>query len=433
MKSQWYRNPVRFIILAALCAALFAQTQNSNSKSSQTQSPDQIPDAPSAVKPPSPFPAGTAPASKSGNQSPADSASSPDQPIPPPANVTTAPPGTNPPGVDKNSRQEFTIPVIINMVIVPVTVKDTTGHLVPGLVRQDFAILENNQPQQIKLFTSDPFPLSAAVVLDSNLPSATIKKVDETLPALTGAFSEFDEVGLFTYGNTVQQRMAFNSSSQQLAIAVRRSKIEGRQGGPPIDSGPLYGGPTPTVNSHPYDPGAPRVNTVRKESSVLNDAILAAATDLAKRDRSRRKIIFVISDGAESGSAASYSDVLKVLLSNEISVYAVAVDASAIPGYSDVNKLHIPGFAYGNILGKYVGATGGEVFAEFTRDAIEAAYARLTEEARNQYTLGYTTHGTAAGDYRRIEVLVHRPGLEVHAKDGYYPLPPAPPRPTSTP
>ncbi len=49
-------------------------------------------------------------------------------------------------------------------------------------------------------------------------------------------------------------------------------------------------------------------------------------------------------------------------------------------------------------------------------------------EARNQYTLGYTpadrrrSHGVA---YRSIEVIVHRPGLKIIAKDGYYALPAA--------
>jgi len=48
-------------------------------------------------------------------------------------------------------------------------------------------------------------------------------------------------------------------------------------------------------------------------------------------------------------------------------------------------------------------------------------------EARSQYTLGYTpvrpkTQPTAS-IYRSIDVIVHRPGLKIIAKDGYYALP----------
>jgi VWFA-related protein len=174
------------------------------------------------------------------------------------------------------------------------------------------------------------------------------------------------------------------------------------------------------------DPGAPQVPVMQRESHVLNDAVLMAARELAKRDRTRRKIIFIVSDGRESGSKASYTDVLKVLLGQEIQVYAVAVGSSAIPGYGELQKIKIPRFGYGDILPKYASATGGEVFTEFSRDAIEAAYSRITGEARNQYTLGYVTRATPSSTYRVVEVRVHRPGLRVTARDGYYPLPPAP-------
>ena len=62
----------------------------------------------------------------------------------------------------------------------------------------------------------------------------------------------------------------------------------------------------PIVNGVPIDQSAPRQVTPTKESHVLNDAIVAAALDLRKRDRSRRKVIFIISDGREYRSNASY-------------------------------------------------------------------------------------------------------------------------------
>jgi len=129
--------------------------------------------------------------------------------------------------------------------------------------------------------------------------------------------------------------------------------------------------------------------------------------------------------------------VLKVLLSYDITVYAIGVDSAAIPVYDKLAQIHVPGEGFGNLLPKYVSATGGEYFAEFTRSAIEQSYARLTEIARNQYTLGYTTRITPASTYRTIEVRVLRPDLKVVARDGYYPLAPrrapTPENPPSTP
>jgi VWFA-related protein len=165
---------------------------------------------------------------------------------------------------------------------------------------------------------------------------------------------------------------------------------------------------------------------------VLNDAVLQAAMDLGTRPKGRRKIIFVVSDGREYRSNASYSDVLKVLLSNGILVYGVGVGGSAIPGYKQMEKLHIPGQAYGNILPRYANATGGEILSEYSKEAIEGAYQRAIGDARNQYTLGYVTAATPSSTYREIEVTVGRPGCKssnlrpcvlVYAKAGYYPLP----------
>jgi VWFA-related protein len=157
---------------------------------------------------------------------------------------------------------------------------------------------------------------------------------------------------------------------------------------------------------------------------VLNDAILMAATELSHLPRENRKIIFVISNGYEYGSRANYAQVLKFLLTNGIAIYSVDVEAAAIPGMNKIDKLHIPGQGYTDILPKYANATGGDVIDSYSREAIENAYQSITAQARNQYTLGYTTPQRASSAYRDIEVRVKRPGLMVNAKHGYYPLPP---------
>ena len=161
------------------------------------------------------------------------------------------------------------------------------------------------------------------------------------------------------------------------------------------------------------------------ESYVLNDAILRAAQDLSKRDKSRRKIIFVVSAGRELGSLASFDEVRKVLLSNNISVFGLGVDTAAIPVYDKLGRIRVPGFGTSNILPRYADATGGTLAAEFDRQSIEQAYAKITDSARNQYTLGYNAPAAVSTVFRTIDVHVHRPNLTVYAKQGYFPLPPA--------
>lgn len=395
------------------------------------QSQQDIPDAPSASKPVQQFP-NTPPAGKA--QPPAPSGSpedgqpdpSSEQPPPPTPNITTVPAG----GATKEQGgaldEVYTLKTNVNFVLVPVTVKDDNGHLVGGLLSKDFTVLEDGVPQKLTFFTSDPFPLSAAVIFDLGMADVAVQKVNETFSALEGAFSPFDEVGIYTYSSTVSTASDFSAVNRRLVAVLNELKTKrGRNNGPPVMSGPLSS-QGPIVNGRPIDNSAPIVYTPPKESRVLSDAILRAALDLAKRDRARRKLIFIISDGREMGSKASYSDVLKVLLSNEIQVYAIGVEGAAIPIYGRLQKLHLPRLGYTNILPKYASATGGQVFPEFSRSAIEQSYAQAIGEARNQYTLGYVTRATPSSAYRQVEVRVRAPQrVEVYAKDGYYPLPPS--------
>ena len=409
------------------------------------QQPSQdIPDAPSASKPPEQLPTAPPPVQRPATpteKTPADNPAPPrnapaaEAPTPTPeAPKTTPAPSTPPaeaapesstPGLVGESRNDlFKIVTNVNFVLVPVTVKDYDGRLVAGLLPKDFTVLEDGKKQSLKFFTSDPFPLSAAVILDLGMPDVAVQKVNKTFAALQGAFSQFDQVAFYTYSYTVTQITDFAAVNQKLAEALNQAKsYQGSNNGPPVTSGPLASGPS--VNGHPIDSPVQPVVTPPKQSRVLNDAMLKAALELSKQDKTRRKIIIIISDGREFGSKAGYKDVMKVLLSNNIIVYGVGVEGAALPGYGKLQRLtHLPRYGYSDILPKYANATGGEVFNELSSSDIELAYAAGTVEARNQYTLGYTTRLTPSSTYRQIEIRVHRLGVKVYAKDGYYPLPP---------
>ncbi len=415
------------------------------------QKPADIPDAPSATRPipppepPSPRPQpedetkpDTPPADSSSTATkpglgglPRSTPDSSDQAPPPPPMppIKTVPAGSVPRDADTGEDVGFTIRRTANLVLVPVTVKDSQGRPVNGLLSKDFSVLESGQKQTLKFFTSDPFALSAAVVIDTGMPDVGLKKVQETLSALQGAFSQFDEVGIYTYSSTVGRVSDFTAVGNQLTAVLNQVKgYTGANNGPPVTSGPL-GPQGPIINGRPVDYPVTPVSTPPKVARVLNDAVLQAARDLSKRDRARRKIIFVISDGRELGSTASYKDTLKVLLTQNITVYGVGVEGAAIPIYDRLQRIHIPKtgavMGYSDILPKYVSATGGgKMYSELTQADIERAYADAIGDARNQYTLGYAPKA-GIGGYRQIEVRVRGRGseLKVYARDGYYPLP----------
>jgi len=342
--------------------------------------------------------------------------------------IQTAPPEIPEAGEGVASTTRFVVNV--NFVEVPVTVKDTKGKLVAGLTYRDFKVFENDTREPLKLFTVDPFPLSIAFVIDQSLTSDVMAKVNNSLGAIQGALTPYDEVAVFSYNNGAQERTGFTGAqSSRLPAVLALTKETGSEEIVPVNSGPLAGCSV-RQNGNCVDPnlqpgrsaGGDTFMTIPKEIHTLNDAVLAAAKELSTRPKGRRRLIYVISDGKEYGSKATYKEVLRYLETNKIAVYGTAVGDSARWGEGYVSRFHIPFTMYDNLLAKYTLATGGTLDAEGSSNGIEKSYAKIAEEARTQYTLGYLSHQPVIdGKFRKIDVRVDRPGLEVIAKSGYYP------------
>jgi VWFA-related protein len=404
-----------------------------------------VPDAPSPQPPPKLSGAdGTSitPGKGAGDEptGPSSSSAAPGDDQAPPSNLApsaegkdtfqTAPPELPAPGegFDKTSA---VIHLNVNFVEVPVTVKDTKGKLVAGLTWRDFRVFENNTREPLRLFTVDPAPLSVVFVVDQSMTSDVMEKVNNSLGAIQGALTPYDEVAVFSYNNGAQNRSGgfTGAQSARVPFVLSMTKTAGEEMLVPINSGP-FDSCGIHENGNCVDPnlqsgrsaGNGTFMTIPKEIHTLNDAILAAAKELSTRPKGRRRIIYVISDGKENGSKATYREVIRYLWTNKIAVYGTAVGTSALWGEGFVSRIHLPFTMYDNILYKYTAATGGTLDSERGTDGIEKSYAKIAEEARNQYTLGYLSHESIYDSkFRKIDVRVDRPGLEVIAKTGYYP------------
>lgn len=351
-------------------------------------------------------------------------ATTPPQEQPAPSNV---PPPVTPAKGQGASAASYTLRARVNFVLVPVTVKEHNGQLVAGLTWHDFQIYENGVQQRLTFFTEDPFPLSVAFVIDQSLPADTMRKVNQALSGLQGAFAPYDEVSVYTYASHVSQATGYTGAqSNRLAVTLQRVKSPGNYMGVPTNTGPLAEGPV--INGHMVDPNTTPMHNgnfigiIPKEQHVLNDAIFRAATDLSQRSRGRRRLIYVISDGKNQGSKVSEKEVVRYLLTNQIAVYGTLVGDSALPLLGFLDRRHIPLQMNDNILPQYVRATGGGLDAELSTNAIERSFSKISEQVRNQYTLGYNSHLSVMDSrFRHIEVRVLRPNVNVIAKQGYYP------------
>lgn len=298
-----------------------------------------------------------------------------------------------------------------NLVVLPVTVKDSSGRLVADLTRNEFRVFEDNVEQRIEVFTAEAFPLSMVVLIDNDLKSKDAKQVESSLEAIVGGMSLDDEAFVCRFDEYFHEGKGFTSDHDKLLTELSRTRLDGK-----TSAGPA-GGPMsePSINGHSVTgaPSTPGSTTVifGHSTKALDDAVFSAAQLLEDRPRNRRRIILLISDGVNGGkkyNSNTYESTLRELLGHGISVFAVGV------GSAIFNLKFEP-------LSKYAHDTGGDVYYAAKRESMEDLYARISEEARNEYTLAYVPHDTnPAKEYHDVEVRVRREGLTIYTRNRYY-------------
>ena len=296
----------------------------------------------------------------------------------------------------------------------PVTVKDSEGELVTDLQENDFRVFEDGIEQPIEVFSADALPLSTAILIDDDLKQGTAEKVQKTLETLAGAFSVSDEVSLWRF-DEVPEQISEDFIADNDKLLTQLKHIDLSTSFPGVGSYTMTNGPRVNTAAQPGPLEIPTEANGHPNTKHINDAIYAAAEQLQSQPRDRRKIIFLISDGQNAkNNTHKYDETLKLLLSADISVYAVGV------GEANLNRGIT--FLGNNILSKYAHATGGDIFyGGVSRERLEELYARVSEQARNQYTLAYSgAHTDRSKPYHSIEVRVKRPGLSLLTRDGYY-------------
>jgi VWFA-related protein len=310
-----------------------------------------------------------------------------------------------------------TAPTIVTrteLVVVPVTVKDHDGRLVSDLEKDDFRAFADGVEQQIIRVDPNPFPLSAVVLIDDDLPQKSVDQVQKSLVAIAAGFGPNDEVALVTYEQFPETVADFSSNNDQLFTKLKRLEVGSHT--TTVIADPTTAGPVINGQSLPNGQGVPVHGSARYENNAaIDDAVFAASQMLRGRGRDRRKIVFLISDGSNSKhNQHTFEETLHSLLVAGVSVYSISVTRSLPVGRALLQR----GTAD---VDKYAADTGGEAFFAAKQRDLERLYSDVTEQARNEYTLTFSPQGINQNqDYHPIEIRVRRPGLSIKAREGYY-------------
>jgi Ca-activated chloride channel homolog len=276
-----------------------------------------------------------------------------------------------------------TFEVGIEVINLNVSITDARNRYVTDLLEKNFAVFEDGVRQELTLFSHENLPISLVLMMDCS--ASMDEKLKVAQDAAVGFVrtltpQDLAQVVQFNDRRTVLQD--FTSDQALLENAIRRTEASG-----------------PTA---------------------LHNALYVSLKELDKQKSGRqlrRRAIVLLSDGEDTASLVSDDQVMELARKTEIAIYSISLR----PGRSqDRNRLAFSQATH--LLTTLSQETGGQVHFPNSLSELDLVYARVAEELRTQYTLGYVSSNKRRdGKWRRIVVRVpERDDLQVRHKIGYY-------------
>jgi Ca-activated chloride channel family protein len=273
-----------------------------------------------------------------------------------------------------------------DLVNLNVTVTGANQRHVSGLSSGQFEILEDGVPQTVQYFAAGETALDIVLVLDtSGSMHESLPLVQEAARRFVSALRPGDRVGVMSIadGLRIVQPLTEDMASVASAIVSTRARGETR----------------------------------------LYTSLYIALTELAKtrglETTPRRQAIVLLSDGRDTASAMSFSDLLVEVRRHGVPIYPIAPRQPR-----ELRKLREAAFGESSSaqdfeLRTIATDTGGRAFFPVTLGDLAGIYESIADELAHQYSLGYESTNHSNGGFRRIALRVHTPGVTWRTRTGY--------------
>jgi len=269
------------------------------------------------------------------------------------------------------------------LVVLPVTVADKSGKLIPNLPQTAFKVFENGSEQPIKSFHREDVPVSLGIIID-NSGSMRDKRVKvETASAdLVKASNRQDEVFVVNFNDEAYLDVPFTNDIKKLEQGLAR-----------IDS---------------------------RGGTAMRDAISMSIDYMKESGKKDKKVILVVTDGNDTASTGTLEKLVAKAQKGEVLIYAIGLLNEEERREARKAK---------RALDELTSASGGLSYYPKDLADVDKIALQVAHEIRNQYTITYTpTVQALDGSFRQIKVTVSGAGRNtlVRTRTGYYATPDTP-------
>src|SRR5271165_2152140 len=324
------------------------------------------------------------------------------QPNPPAQPPASAPPG-NPQGQEPPVETGQVFKTTVNLVDVLFTVLNRRNKLVADLEKQDFKVLDENVPQDIRYFSKQSdLPLRIGMLLDTSNSIRDRIKFEEDA-ANNFLFSVLrhgrDEAFVMTVDDEPQMVQGFTGDAGILRDQILRT----RAGGGTAVYDAVYEACFKELSHPPRPPG--------DQPDVV------------------RRVMILISDGEDNLSTHNRAEAIEMAQRTSVVIYSISTSTQWI---STTQKDQATGGSLkyhltdtDKILQSIADETGGRAFFPYRVDDLDQSFQDIGDELRNQYSIAYAPSNHALdGRYHkiRVETPEHK-GFQVRARQGYFARP----------
>jgi Ca-activated chloride channel homolog len=273
---------------------------------------------------------------------------------------------------------DVTLKVDVKLVNVFVNVTDANGAIVGDLTRDDFALAEDNRPQEIAVFErQSELPLNLTLEIDTSASVYKDRSIEQEAAKrfVHALMRPQDQMSLIEFSTYVSELSDFTNNVKLIDRGL----------------GSLRGG----------------------DATALYEAIYLGAQRLAGRPG--RKVLVLVSDGSDTVNNTTYPEALEQALRDEVMIYSIIDVPIAASAGRDTGGEHA--------LITLAEQTGGKSF--YANDGgLDKAFAKVSDDLRTQYLLGYYPHNQEPGvNFHRLHVTIPRAASEsfnIRYRTGYY-------------